>query len=161
MFFLIKRKDSLEHQPQNSQHDKIAQKIVNRCLGLQFKASTFLQNRSEMLSTKLKKLLVIAFCVFSICSCIYIVIKSLRPQPYTSLAIKPIRVPTQHLQKNLRPSISKHEFEKIQKFKGYLDSLYTSKSGKRIFDSINANRPGLIDSLSIVENLYQLQSPNK
>jgi hypothetical protein len=58
-------------------------------------------------------------------------------------------------------SISKEEFQRIENFKSYLDSLAKTNAGKRIFDSIIANRPGLIDSLSIVENLYQTQTTNK
>ena len=161
MFFLFKRKNRQEHQPQNSQQDKIAQNIVNRCLGLQFKACKFLQNKFEMLTTKAKRWIVLSFCVLSFCSCIYVIVKSFRPYPYNSFAIVPIRVSTQNVHNDIQPSISKQEVEKIQKFKCYLDSLSISKSGKRTLDSINANRPGLIDSLSIVENLYQLQSPNK
>jgi hypothetical protein len=161
MFFLFKGKNSQQHQRQNSQQDKIAQKIVDRCLGLQLKASSFLQNKSEMLTTKAKRMAVLSFCVLSFCSCIYIIVKSLRSHRYTSLAIAPIRVPTQNVHNQIQASISKQEFEKILKFKSYLDSLSNSKSGKRILDSINANRPGLMDSLLIVENLYQLQSPNK
>jgi len=161
MFSLFKRKNNQQHQRQTSQQHKIAQKIVNRCLGLQFKASTFLQKKFEMLTTKAKRLIVVAFCVLSFCSCIYLIVKSFRPHHYTALAIVPIRVLTPNVHDGIQPYISKQEVEKIQKFKSYLDSLSNSKSGKRILDSINANRPGLIDSLSIVENLYQLQSPNK
>ncbi|MCW3106875.1 MAG: hypothetical protein JWQ09_1381, partial [Segetibacter sp.] len=104
---------------------------------------------------------VIAFCFISFCSCINVIIESVCTHSDTSLAIVAVRVATQNAHNYMQLSISKKEFEKIKKFKSYLDSLTKSKSGKRIHDSITANRPGLIDSLSIVENLYQSQSSNK
>jgi hypothetical protein len=161
MFFLSKHKNSHGRHKQNTQQDKIAQNIVYRCMGIQVKASKFLQNKFERLPTKAKKLVVIAFCFISVCSCIYLIIECVWTHSNTSLAIVAIRVPTKNAHNYIQPSNSKEEFEKIQKFKSYLDSLVKSKSGKRILDSITANRPGLIDSLSIVENLYHLQSLNK
>jgi len=161
MFFLFKHKYSQGLRKQNRDQDKIAENIVYRCIGTQVKASKYLQNRSEMLPAKAKRWSVIVFCFISLCSCIYVIIKSLYANPNTSLAIVSIRVPTQNSRNYIQPTISKKEFEKIQKFKGYLDSLTKSKSGKRIYDNLTANSPGLIDSLSIVENLYQSQSLNK
>jgi hypothetical protein len=161
MFFLFKHRDSRDLRKQNYDQDKIAQNIVYRCIGMQVIASKYLQNKSEMLPVKAKRWFVLAFCFISFCSCIYLIIKSIYAPPNTSLAIVAIRVPTQSTHHFIQPSISGKEFEKIQKFKAYLDSLAKSKSGKRIYDSLTANSLGLIDSLSIVENLYQSQSLNK
>jgi hypothetical protein len=160
MFFLLKRKSSERHK-QNTQHNEMTQSIVHRCLSMQVQASQFLQNRFEMLPTKAKRLVVIAFCFISFCSCAYIIIESLCTCPGTSLSISAIRPPTEILHNNTPPSISKEEFQRIQKFKSYLESLPRTNAGKRILDSIIANRRGLIDSLSIVEKLYQTQTTNK
>lgn len=161
MFFLFKHKDSQGLRKQNRAQDKIAQNIVHKCIGMQVKASKYLQNKSEMLPLEAKRYFVIVFCFISFCSCIRVIIKSLYAHPNTSVAIVSIRFPTQNSHNYLQPTISKREFKKIQKFKVYLDSLCKSKSGKRIYDSLTANSPGLIDSLSMVENLYQSQSLNK
>jgi hypothetical protein len=160
MFFLLKRKSN-QKDKQNTQHNETAQSIVYRCLRRQVQASQFLQKKSEMLTVKAKRLVVIAFCFMSFCSCLYIIIESVCAHPDTSLAISTIRAPTQNVHINMVSSISKEEFQRIENFKSYLDSLAKTNAGKRILDSIIANRPGLIDSLSIVENLYQTQTTNK
>ena len=161
MFLLFKNKNNPGRHKQNSDQDKTAQNIVYRCIAMQFKAAKYLQNKCEMLSIKAKRWVVITFCFISFCSCIYVIVENVYTHLNTSLFIVGIRVPTPNAYTYIRPSTSKKEFEKIQKFKGYLDSLVKSKSGKRVYDSIAANSPGLIDSLSILENLYQTQSLNK
>ena len=54
--------------------------------------------------------------------------------------------------------ISKEEYEHIQSFKIYMDSLRISSKGKVLFDSIMQARPQLMDSIQLVENVYQSQS---
>ena len=54
--------------------------------------------------------------------------------------------------------ISKEEYEDIQAFKLYMDSLQSSSKGKVLYDSIMQARPQLMDSIHLVENMYQLQS---
>ena len=44
--------------------------------------------------------------------------------------------------------------EKITSFRKYMDSLGRSPTGKKMHDSIVLNRPGLLDSLTIIENYY-------
>jgi hypothetical protein len=56
--------------------------------------------------------------------------------------------------------LSKKEDENINSFSMYLDSLRKSPEGKRVYDSINYSRPGLLDSLYYVENYYQTKSKN-
>jgi hypothetical protein len=77
------------------------------------------------------------------------------------LTISNKRAPRQNVHKNIKFSIGKEEFQRIENFKIYLDSLVESKAGKRIYDSVIAHRPGLIDSLSILENVYQSQTSEK
>ena len=161
MFFLFKHKNNQRHHKQNEQQDKLAQNIAFTCIKLQSKASKFLQDKSEMLPLKAKRCVVIVFCLISFGSCIYAITKGFNSHFDKSLPIAWIEVPTQIENINWKPAISREESEKIKKFKSYLDSLVKSKSGKRIHDSITANRPGLMDSLSIIQNLYQSQSLNK
>ena len=64
MFFLFKHKNRQEYQEQNKKQDKITKKIVGRCWGFKFKASKFLQSKSDMISTKSKRLMIITFYFF-------------------------------------------------------------------------------------------------
>lgn len=56
--------------------------------------------------------------------------------------------------------ITKEEFKKIEHFKKYTDSLAGSPAGKEIYDSILISRPGLIDSIILLENIYHSQIKN-
>jgi hypothetical protein len=161
MFSLFTHKNNQRHHKQNGQENKLAENIVYRCIKVQIKTSKFLQKKSEMLPLKVKRLIVIVFCLISFGSCIYVLTNSFYRHPEKLLSIARIEVSRQTESINQKPSLSKEEFEKIQKFRSYLDSLIQSKPGKRIHDSIIAHRPGLIDSLSIVENLYQSQLLNR
>lgn len=57
--------------------------------------------------------------------------------------------------KTTEPVLPKIEFENITRFIFYLDSLKQSKEGKKIYDSINKCRPGLLDSVTLIENYYK------
>lgn len=53
--------------------------------------------------------------------------------------------------------ITKEEYKKIEHFRDYIDSLAVSPSGKKLYDSILISHPGLIDSIVLLENIYQSQ----
>lgn len=166
MFFFFKHKNNQRQLKQNLEHKTLAQLWVNRCIGIQNNASSFLQAKSEKLSLASKRLIVIVFCLISFSSCVYLVIKSFFGNHPANLSIEAIRVPkqlTHNENRRIIPSkgVSKDEIEKIKKFRDYFDSLAKNNSGRRIYDSILKHRPGLIDSLSIIENLYKSQSSNK
>jgi hypothetical protein len=164
--FFRKNKNNQRQVEHNLEHDKLAQTWVNRCIKLQHNASSFLQAKSEKLSLKAKRLVAIGFCLISFSSCVYQIVKSFYGNDKVNLSIAAIRVPeqvTQNENREIAPSneVSKNEFKKIKKFRAYIDSLARSNSGRRIYDSIHKYRPGLIDSLAIIENIYKSQSPNK
>jgi hypothetical protein len=150
-----------KHHKVAVEQDDLAENIAYKCIKAQLMASKFLQKKFETLPSFSKRLVVIIFCLTSFGGFIYVITYSFDKHPHKSISIESIEIPTEIPKFNRRPSISKEELEKIQKFKGYLDSLVNSKPGKRIHDSIIANRPRLLDSLSIVEHLYQSQSLNK
>ncbi|HXL56718.1 MAG TPA: hypothetical protein VN958_10700, partial [Chitinophagaceae bacterium] len=57
--------------------------------------------------------------------------------------------------------ISEKEFHRVELFKHYMDSLQKSLTGKYLYDSIVKARPHLIDSILLLENMYQVQSSKK
>ncbi|HET7117756.1 MAG TPA: hypothetical protein VFI29_14780 [Hanamia sp.] len=52
-------------------------------------------------------------------------------------------------------NISAAAFDRIKKFRVYMDSLARSPAGKILYDSIVSKRPGLMDSVVFIENYYQ------
>ena len=53
--------------------------------------------------------------------------------------------------------ITKRDFQSIALFRHYMDSLSKSLSGKYQYDSILQARPGLMDSVQVLEQLYLSQ----
>lgn len=165
MFFSLKRKNNQRQHNRNLKTDKIAQAWANKCLKAQYKLASVIQAKSEKLSLVTKRLVVIAFGFISFSSSTYLVIKSLFGNDRVNLSTAAIRAPekatpNQNAVKPLNP-VSKNEVEKIKKFRVYIDSLASSNTGRSIYDSIRKSRPGLIDSLTIIENIFKSQSLNK
>jgi hypothetical protein len=124
--------------------DKWAKKMSRLTLGL---------SRKRLVS------LLIGFVVLSSSTSIYIIYRGLNfsISSIDSVSIsKPAEVNKQ-LKNNVLKSfpISKKEYEKIIRFRYYLDSLERSFSGKKTYDSIKLVRPGLMDSLAFIENYYK------
>lgn len=57
-------------------------------------------------------------------------------------------------------TITKTELERIVRFRRYMDSLARSPTGKKGYDNILKHRPGLLDSLTTIENYYQSNFKN-
>lgn len=163
MFFLFKKNQ--KHQNKNFEQQKIAQSVVNRCIILQDKASRFLQHKSERLTITAKRITVVTFCLLSFTCCFYLIVKSFISQTNQRFTIGSIKVPRntqEQFQKNAPfIGITKKDFDKIQALRLFIDNLPKTKEGKMVLDSILINSPGLIDSLAIIENIYQSQSLNK
>lgn len=124
--------------------DKWAKKMSRLTLGL---------SRKRLVS------LLIGFVVLSSSTSIYIIYRGLNfsISSIDSVSIsKPAEVNKQ-LKNNVLKSfpISKKEYEKIIRFRYYLDSLERSSSGKKTYDSIKLVQPGLMDSLAFIENYYK------
>lgn len=72
----------------------------------------------------------------------------------------PIRKPeffreTGEIQAENRAVLPSGEYERIHRFRLYMDSLAESATGKKTYDSILLHRPGLMDSLHFIEEHYQ------
>ena len=53
--------------------------------------------------------------------------------------------------------VTERDYQSIASFKHYMDSLNKSLNGKYQYDSILQARPGLIDSVQVLEQLYLSQ----
>ncbi|WP_409415811.1 hypothetical protein [Flavobacterium sp. PS2] len=99
---------------------------------------------------------------FIICtgSCsIYLIVTSFSNNSTKNITIVPITKPNNSIflrgkSTSLKEITSKAELERIIEFRRYLDSLGRSPTGKKMYDSIVQYRPGLLDSLEILENYY-------
>ncbi|MCV9926315.1 hypothetical protein OIU83_01520 [Flavobacterium sp. LS1R49] len=93
---------------------------------------------------------------------IYLIVKSITGDATRHISITPIikptnAVPFEYETVKLNPVISTTEFENIILFRRHMDSLERSPTGKKTYDSIVRFRPGLLDSLKLVEYYYESQ----
>lgn len=165
MFLLSRNKAKQKQNKQNDAQDKIAFSIVSKCIRLQSKWADYMQRKSDRLSNSIKKSLLISFCLLAGGCSLNLIISSFRTSNHTAFSVAPIKVPehsTKTREGNKHPSIiaTKDEFKKVQRFRYYMDSLSRSLSGKRIHDSILVARPGLMDSVLIIEKIYNSRNKN-
>lgn len=162
MFLSFKHKSSQKQQIENTAQDRIATSIVHKCIKVQEQCGTFMQHQTERLSGRVKKFMIVIFFLLSGGYSLYLIAESLISHKSKPLSIAPIKVP-EHTGKSGNENtkapviVSKAEYEKIRRFRFYMDSLARSPSGKKVYDSILNQRPGLMDSVLFIENIYQLQ----
>lgn len=56
--------------------------------------------------------------------------------------------------------LTEKEYQKIKRFRLYMDSLKRNPEGKVEYNKIILHRPGLMDSLDFIENYYRSQIKN-
>jgi hypothetical protein len=128
----------------------------------QQRAADWLQQRSKRYSKRTQLTGLVIFCLLFGGSSVCIVIGVLQGKGKI-ITVQPISVPahvidTSRLFKEL-PVLEQQIQENIQHFKRHLDSLY--QYAPAAFDSVMKIRPGLIDSLMLVESIYQQQLKTK
>lgn len=165
MFLSFKHKRPQNKQIENNSHDTIANNIAQKCIKFQEQSATYMQRKSERLSDQAKKFVLVLFFLLSCGYCLYLISEGFFNSKSKTFSIAPIKIP-EHLSKAGDKNkgtviVSKAEYERIHRFKLYMDSLARNASDKRLYESILSRRPGLMDSIRVIENLYQLQSSKK
>lgn len=90
----------------------------------------------------------------------YLMLDSFQWNGKAIFLILPIRKPaffhdTGEIQAGNRAVLPSGEYERIHRFRLYMDSLAESTTGKKTYDSLLLHRPGLMDSLHFIEKHYQ------
>lgn len=141
---------------------KLLQQFEEANLRLQYKCAHLLERKTAHWSRRSWTLILIVFTLGTGGYSIYLMVDSFSEPEVSSVPITRIVKTTNAIQiskaiDHLKVAISKGEYEKTIRFRRYMDSLGRSPTGKKIKDSINQNRPGLLDSLTIVEKYYHSQ----
>lgn len=134
-------------------------------LRLQYKCANWLERKTAHLSRKSWIIILFFFTVLSGGFSIYLIVNSFSGNTIKGITITPITKPTNSVPLEEKPihlnaTISKTEFKRIVHFRRYMDSLGRSPTGKKRYDSIVLYRPGLLDSIAIVEQYYHSQFKN-
>ena len=163
MAFLFRKKHKTKTEGVEEVHDRILRQMVNTCLRLQSNWALWMSRRTEHLSSKTLRLLLLAFIALAGGYSIYLIGQSFLGNQANAISITPIKKPGHVLQACdalLRPDtiVSKTDYHGIIRFRGYMDSLCRTPTGKATYDSIILNRPGLLDSIRFIEEIYQSQT---
>ncbi|MBE0393257.1 hypothetical protein [Flavobacterium sp. PL002] len=132
---------------------------------LQHKCAQWLEQKTAHLSAKSWIVILFCFIVFTVGGNIYLIVDGLNgnsnkiERSLISRSTNAAAFDTKN--KTFNTSLSKTELERMARFQMYMDSLGRSPTGKLIQDSILRSRPGLLDSLVIVENYYRSQFKNQ
>src|SRR5690349_3078443 len=132
--------------------DKAARKIANAILRSQDGFATFFGRKTAGFGKKGNTIFLIGVCVvfggLSISSLLTVFMKE------KSIVTKPEQmIVPGHFDKTGEPGIDKvvavspSLYERLQAFRGYMDSLRRSPAGRLQYDSILLDRPGLMDSV--------------
>lgn len=165
MLFTFKRNNKKEPGKKDCLKGNLLQKFDEANLRLQYKCAQWLERETAHLSRKSWIVILICFIVFTSGCSIYVIVDSFSQTITNTISIVPITKPTNakepagEMVKN-NASISKIEYDRIIRFRRYMDSLGRSPTGKKTQDSIMQYRPGLLDSITIVENQYHSQFKN-
>jgi hypothetical protein len=159
------RKKKQENAPADGRWSgRLTSGVSNYVTGKQTKLAGFLNRKTVKLSTVGKKVFLIAVCLVFGGMSLYLMVKPFwHPTKLdTSLKPKAISVP-EHANKtgdeNLYPHVlvTEEDMKDVRNFKRYMDSLKNSVNGRPLFDSILKARPGLMDTVGMLEELYLLQ----
>ena len=165
MKFTLKKNNKNCPAEYDSFRSSLLQRFDEANLRLQYKCANWLERTTAHLSRKSWIIILFCFTVFTGGSSIYLIVNSFSGNTTKSITITPIirptnAVPFEEKSIQLNVAISKTEFEKIVRFRRYMDSLGRSPTGKKLYDSILHYRPGLLDSITIVEHYYHSQFKN-
>lgn len=165
MKFIFKKNSKNSPAEADRFRENLLQRFDEANLRLQYKCAHWLERKTAHLSRKSWIIILFSFTVFTGGCSIYLIVNSFSANTNKSITITPITKPTnavsfknETIQQNA--TISKVEFEEIVHFRKYMDSLGRSPTGKKRHDSILHYRPGLLDSITIVEHYYHSQFKN-
>ena len=126
---------------------------------IQNKWAVWMAQRTGHFSRRTWMILLMLFVFAGGTSSIYIAMSSFTPGKGKAPPITPIKKPKHVIETGeamvISTKLSEDEYSRIKKFRLYMDSLARSPGGQRIYDSIIASRPGLMDSVRFIEDYYQ------
>jgi hypothetical protein len=121
--------------------------------------ASWMMRRTKNFSRRAWIALLILFVVSIGSYSVHLAVHAIAIQGHASFSITPIHK-LKHLTETgeariMVPDISDVEYSRVKRFRTYMDSLARSPSGKIVYDSITRHRPGLMDSVRLIENYYQ------
>lgn len=153
-------------QAANRTQDRAVRQLADGWLRLQSRCAGWLNRKVNPLPKPAKLVFFLLFAALASGYSLYHLMEGVSANPKTMLSVvglertAPVRrFPNQHLQKEAGDSILTAEtYQRIRRFRRHMDSLANNPTGRRMFDSITAARPGLLDSVLFVERMHRMQT---
>lgn len=126
----------------------------------------YLNRKTEKYNKRSKQIVLAAFCLLFGSSSIYIIVRAIE-SPSGKITIEKMSFPKYATGSDTTsgfqpiPVLTEKQHQRIQRFKKYMDSLQTTKAGQIKYDSIIKARPGLMDSIDFIEQVYREQTKTK
>lgn len=156
LFKRQKRKD-------NAEKPAIIGQLTEKVINIQHKAADFLNEKANSWQPERMKVLLVMFCLLFGTASLFIMGKAiLYPKTGNSIIVRTVKIPEHigHVKSEIivyGQFISRNEYQRLEQFRQYIDSLGITENGMKIKDSILSRRPKLMDSLALVEQLYNKQ----
>ena len=162
MLSLFRKRKTQSSVKENAAQERLANHIVSACIRFQQRWADFMQRHTERLSHNAKLIVLSLFFLTAGSLSVYLIASSMMRRKTPSINVTHFKQPPYTVKSGDENTkalmmVSKAEHEKIQHFRIYMDSLARSPSGKKLLDSILSQRPGLMDSILLIENIYQSQ----
>jgi hypothetical protein len=132
----------------------------------QRKWAAWLGNKTDKLPQSVKLYSLVVFCFLFGGGSVYLIVHAIGNKTQ-KLFIEKMSFPAYVIEKDSTaylkqvPLLTEKEYQNIQRFKHYMDSLQRTPAGKATYDSIIKARPGLMDSIAFIEHLYHEQLKSK
>ena len=120
---------------------------TNRAWGLRI--SGWLQRKTLTLSRARLKLYTVMFLLFFGSWDGWIIVQALR-HPHPAIPVGQLHL-SHPVLPSVRPPADPFSLVGLQKFRSWLDSLQKDTTGRKVYDSLVQQRPGLLDSLRKLE----------
>ena len=162
MWLFEKQGKKKEIRDNPSMSDKVAGKIAGAGIILQKKFADRLNGTFRNMNSKKLKGLLILFCLSAGSYSVYLSVNAIIGQEkrQKNFTVDQVDVP-KHFDKTgdeilTDASVDEETFYKIQAFKKYMENLKQNMSMQ--YDSILQTRPGLLDSVQVLEGIYYSQN---
>lgn len=152
------KKKSKNAGPTELKMEVVAGGIGRFIARVQQRWADWMAKKSERMSVRAKWVMLTVFCLFTASSCIYLIGSSFHAVSISTPKVGRIKTPIHPAPRKQRsPAISGQDYRKLREYRLYMDSLARSPAGAPQYRKFRQQHPGLLDSIRIIEKMYQSQ----
>jgi len=134
MLVIFNKKKNPGSIKENAAQERLANSIVSACMRFQQGWADFMQRYTERLSRNAKLIVLSLFCLTAVSLSVYLIASSVMSRKASSFTVihlkkSPYAVKSGDENTKALVIVSNDEYEKIQRFRFYMDSLARSPSG--------------------------------